>query len=194
MPVTTVVTVTCDAGTDPNVTALFSITRLRVVLSTLETTPPPPSLSLSLSLCLSPCLCRSPCLSNGGQGYLMSPPVWNLRAVIWFYLLSCSSAYSHCSFCLVLFLFDCRFSWQFSPENSSIFFVKRWAFWYRSCLAELGDDSWSVVCAAYCRMALVFAIMRLYNFQKVVSVHSSFLRLKSLVSINQTKVHDARMS
>ena len=28
---------------------------------------------------------------------------------------------------------------------------------------QLGDDSWSVVCAACCRMALVFAIMHLYN-------------------------------
>ena len=28
---------------------------------------------------------------------------------------------------------------------------------------QLGDDSWSVVCAACCHMALVFAIMHLYN-------------------------------
>ena len=27
---------------------------------------------------------------------------------------------------------------------------------------QLGDDSWSVVCAACCRVALVFAIMHLY--------------------------------
>ena len=29
---------------------------------------------------------------------------------------------------------------------------------------QLGDDSWQVVCAACCRMALVFAIMHLYDF------------------------------
>ena len=29
---------------------------------------------------------------------------------------------------------------------------------------QLGDDGWQVVCAACCRMALVFAIMHLYNF------------------------------
>ena len=28
---------------------------------------------------------------------------------------------------------------------------------------QLGDDSWSVVCAAGCHMALVFAIRHLYN-------------------------------
>ena len=28
---------------------------------------------------------------------------------------------------------------------------------------QLGDDSWSVVCEACCHMALVFAIMHLYN-------------------------------
>ena len=38
---------------------------------------------------------------------------------------------------------------------------------------QLGDDSWSVVCAACCHMALVFAIMHLYNILKIyiVSVH-----------------------
>ena len=29
---------------------------------------------------------------------------------------------------------------------------------------QLGDDSWQVVCAACCHMALVFAIMHIYNF------------------------------
>ena len=28
---------------------------------------------------------------------------------------------------------------------------------------QLGDDSWSVVCAACCHMALIFAIMHLYK-------------------------------
>ena len=41
---------------------------------------------------------------------------------------------------------------------------------------QLGDDSWSVVCAACCPMSLVFAIMHLYNLKKIfiVSVHSFF--------------------
>ena len=43
---------------------------------------------------------------------------------------------------------------------------------------QLGDDSWYVVCEACCRMALVFAIVHLYNFFIfyvyfcIVSVHS----------------------
>ena len=35
---------------------------------------------------------------------------------------------------------------------------------------QLGDDSWLVVCAACCHMALVFAILHLYD----IFVHSSF--------------------
>ena len=34
------------------------------------------------------------------------------------------------------------------------------------CMAlveQLGDDSWTVVCAVCCHMALVFAILHLYN-------------------------------
>ena len=29
---------------------------------------------------------------------------------------------------------------------------------------QLGDNSWQVVCAAYCHMSLVFAIIHLFNF------------------------------
>ena len=41
---------------------------------------------------------------------------------------------------------------------------------------QLGEDSWSVVCAACCRMTLVFAIINLYNiFLKcIASVHFFF--------------------
>ena len=51
---------------------------------------------------------------------------------------------------------------------------------------QLGDDSWSVVCAACYRMALVFAIMYLYNFFKfyIASVHSFFIFFFNLVLIN----------
>ena len=42
---------------------------------------------------------------KGGWGCLMSPLVWNLRAVAWFHItVSCSSATSCYSFCLVFFL------------------------------------------------------------------------------------------
>ena len=39
---------------------------------------------------------------------------------------------------------------------------------------RLGEDSWSVVCAACCHMTLVFAAMHLYNIFEffIASVHS----------------------
>ena len=39
------------------------------------------------------------------------------------------------------------------------------------------EDIWSVVCAAYCHMTLVFAVMHLYNILEffIDSVHSFFL-------------------
>ena len=48
---------------------------------------------------------------------------------------------------------------------------------------QLGDDSWWVVCAACCHMALVFAIMHLYNIFLfyIVSVHSFFILFFNLV-------------
>ena len=48
------------------------------------------------------------------------------------------------------------------------------------CMApvlQLGEDRWSVVCAACCHMALVFAVMHLYNILEffIASVHSFFI-------------------
>ena len=42
---------------------------------------------------------------------------------------------------------------------------------------QLGEDSWSVVCAACCHMTLVFAVMHLYNILElfIASVHSFFI-------------------
>ena len=37
---------------------------------------------------------------------------------------------------------------------------------------QLGEVSWSVVCAACCHMALVFAVMHLYKKRCIASVHS----------------------
>ena len=50
---------------------------------------------------------------------------------------------------------------------------------------QLGDDSWSVVCAACCHMALVFAIMHLYKkIFYIASGHSFFILFFNLVLIN----------
>ena len=53
------------------------------------------------------------------------PPVWNLRAVV------CSC----CFFCLVFSSAYWPIFLTFFPEKSSVFYIKRWAFRYGSCLA-----------------------------------------------------------
>ena len=42
---------------------------------------------------------------------------------------------------------------------------------------QLGEDSWSVVCAACCNRTLVFAVMHVYNILDffIASVHSFFI-------------------
>ena len=42
---------------------------------------------------------------------------------------------------------------------------------------RLGEDSWSVVCAACCHMTLVFAVMHLYN---ILDLKKNFLLLLSI--------------
>ena len=72
---------------------------------------------------------------------------------------------SSCSFCFVIFLLTVHspalffFSFFFfPPENSPTFFIQRQAF---LCVALVEDESWKVVCAACCHVALVFAISHL---------------------------------
>ena len=53
---------------------------------------------------------------------------------------------------------------------------------------QLGDDSWSVICAAWCHMTLVFAIIRSYDIFDFlflsIPFYQGFLNFY-LVSINQ---------
>ena len=119
------------------------------------------------------------------------------RLIPLYYPLFWPPAYSLCSSAYWLILRT-----YFSLENSSVFLLRD----RRLAMApvqQLGDDSWSVVCAAFCPMALVFTIMRLHYFFKnifcliIVSVHCFlilFYNFFNLVSINQTKVHDTSMS
>ena len=67
----------------------------------------------------------------------VSPPVWNLRAIIWFHFAISSRVLLPSPVALSVFFFFCLMvhSPDFFPESSSIFFVKRWAFLYGSCLA-----------------------------------------------------------
>ena len=54
---------------------------------------------------------------------------------------------------------------------------------------QLGEDSWSVVCAACCHMTLVFAVMHLYNilefFLLLLSIPFFILFFLNLVLINR---------
>ena len=90
--------------------------------------------------------------------------VWNLRAVIWLHVLS-----PLLFFCLVLLHF---LSYLFSACWSILlnFFQKilqhfslRDRLFCMAPVQQLGEVSWSVVCAACCHMALVFAVMHLYT-------------------------------
>ena len=55
-----------------------------------------------------------------------------------------------CSFCLVIFLLKVQ---------CLDLFQENFQFFHMALVEQLGDDSWSVVRTACCRMALVFAIM-----------------------------------
>ena len=71
-----------------------------------------------------------------GAGCL--PPVWNLRAVIWFPfpISSHFSAWSSCSFCLVVFLLMVH-SPDFFPENSATFSFTKYTFFVWLLLSSL---------------------------------------------------------
>ena len=107
--------------------------------------------------------CNSP---KGGRGCLMSPSCLESQGchlIPLSYLLSCY-------FCLILLLFlSCHFSangpvsWLF-PQKTLKYFSLRIRLFCMALVEQLGDDSWSVVCAACCHMALVFAIITFFYF------------------------------
>ena len=71
------------------------------------------------------------------------------------------SALFSCSFCLVIFLLMVHSPDFFSLQKTLKYFSLSVRLFVWLLLSELGDDSWSVVCAACCHRALVFAIMHL---------------------------------
>ena len=79
----------------------------------------------------------TPIFPKGGQGCLMSSPCLKSQCchlIPLYHLFSCSSAYSHCIFCLVFFLPTGPFSWLLS-RNFFRIFRSEVGFWYGSCLA-----------------------------------------------------------
>ena len=101
--------------------------------------------------------------------------------------LSCHfSVQPSCSFCLVIYLLtvhSCDFF--IFQKIFSIVFIKRYSFFFgvrgwvgMVLVVQLGDDSWQVVCAACCHMALVFygsGILHYAFLFFIVSVYSFFV-------------------
>ena len=119
---------------------------------------------------------RMPPEGRPGMSYV-SPSVWNLRAVIWFYFAISSLVLLPSPVTLSVLAFSAcwPFLLNFFQKILQYFSLRDRLF----CMApvlQLGEDSWSVVCAACCHMTLVFAIMHLYNIFKffIASVHSFF--------------------
>ena len=92
------------------------------------------------------------------------PPVWNLRAVIWFHFAISSYVFLPSPVTLsVLSFFACwpfllNFFWKILQ-----YFSLREMLFCMSPALQLGEDNWSVVCVACCHMTLVFAVTHLYN-------------------------------
>ena len=93
-------------------------------------------------------------------------PVWNPRAVIWFWFTISSLVPLPCPGTHSAFSFFCVLAHSpdfFSRKFFSIFLLRDKLF----CMAyvsKLGEISWRLVCTAYCHMALVFAVMHLYKW------------------------------
>ena len=92
------------------------------------------------------------------------PPVWNLRAVIWFHFAISTLVLLPSPVTLSVLSFSAcwTFLLNFFQKILQYFLFGDRLF----CMApvlQLGEVSWSVVCAACCHMTLVFAIMHLYN-------------------------------
>ena len=123
---------------------------------------------------------------KGGRGCLMSPPCLESQGchlIPLCYLLSCSSAQSCYPFCFFNFIF-LSFSacWPFLLnffQKILQYFSSRDRLFCVAPVQRLGEESWSVVCAACCHMTLVFAVMHLCNILEffIAFVHSFFYTL-----------------
>ena len=136
------------------------------------------------SLCsLVPLVCslRYP---EGGRGSLMSSPLsWISGLSFGSILLS-----PLLIFCLLPLLFlSCILSayWPirltFPPKKILQYFSLRYWLFGVAIVWWLGDDSWSVVCAACCHVAQVFTTMRLYNIFSWFHCFCSFFLIMVLM-------------
>ena len=118
----------------------------------------------------------SPRMETGDVSCL--PPVWNLRAVIWFHFAISSLVLLPGPVTLYVLSFSASQSilLNFFWKILQYFSLKDRLFLYGSCFAA-GEVSWSVVCASCCHMALVFAVMHVYNIYYFFYRFCTFLLL-----------------
>ena len=119
------------------------------------------------------------CPLKGGLGCLMSPPLYGISGLSF----DSTLIFPVLFLCLVMLIFlSYLFSacWPilliFFQKILQHFSLRDWLFCMAS-VQQLGGVSWSVVCAACCHMAVVFAVMHLYNiliFFFIDSVHFFF--------------------
>ena len=119
-------------------------------------------------------LCEHPRREAGDVWCL--PPVWNLRAVIWLHFAISSLVLLPSPVTLSVLSFSAcwPFILNFFQKILQYFSLRDRLF----CMApvwRLGEDSWSVVCAACCHITLVFAIMHLYNIFYIFHCFGHFL-------------------
>ena len=107
-------------------------------------------------------------LRSGISGLCLIPP---------HYLPSFSSANTHCSFCL--FFSACWLILTFFQKILQYVFAKtvRDTRFGSALVLQQGNHILLVVCAAYCHMTLVFAVINLYNILEffIASVRSFFI-------------------
>ena len=92
------------------------------------------------------------------------PPVWTLKAVIWFHFAIPSLALLPSPVTLSVLSFSAYWSFLLNFFQKILqYFSLRGRLLCMAPVSRLGDDNWSVVCATCCHMTLVFAVMHLYN-------------------------------
>ena len=111
---------------------------------------------------------------EGSRGCLMSSTCFKSQGchfIPLYYLLSCSSAYSHCSFCLLSFSAYWPIPLTFFQKILQYLKLTDKPFGM-AFVQKLGDDSWSVVSAACWHVALIFASF--FIFYLLVSFYFVF--------------------
>ena len=102
------------------------------------------------------------------------PPVWTLGAVIWFHFAVSSLVHLPSPVTLSILSFSACWSFLLNFFQKILqYFLLRDRLFCMTRVKQLGEVSWSVVCAACCHMALVFAVMHIYDIFYFFLLHLS---------------------